>query len=63
MTYLNVRTMALIPVFCDNPACRTVWATDSAIGGDDVGLTMTGNKVGPCPNCGWAACPMASTTS
>jgi hypothetical protein len=45
--------MALIPVFCDNPACGTVWATTSLIGGSGAAdITMTGNKVGPCPNCG-----------
>ena len=57
--------MALVPVFCDNPACGTVWATDSFIGGDvTIGIEMTGNKVGPCPTAAeWAACPMGSTTS
>lgn len=45
--------MALVPVFCDNPACRTVWATGGFIGGSGAtNISMTGNKVGPCPNCG-----------
>lgn len=45
--------MALVPVFCDNPACRTVWATGGFIGGSGAThISMTGNKVGPCPNCG-----------
>lgn len=44
--------MALVPVFCDNPACQTVWASAGVIGGNATSIRMTGNKVGPCPNCG-----------
>lgn len=48
----TVPVMALAPVFCDNPTCGTVWATTSMIGGDAAHITMTGNKVAPCPACG-----------
>ncbi|MGI8440901.1 MAG: hypothetical protein ACR2NV_12070 [Thermoleophilaceae bacterium] len=41
--------MALIPAFCE---CGAVWATASFIAGDAAVVTMEGNRVGPCPECG-----------
>lgn len=45
--------MALIPAFCDS--CGTVFGATNVIGGSARGITMMGNKVGPCPVCGGMA--------
>lgn len=52
-TRRTIVAIALVPVFCDNPACRTVWATGGFIGGSGAThISITNSKVGPCPNCG-----------
>jgi hypothetical protein len=43
--------MSLIaPAVCDN--CRTVFPSGFAFGPGVANVQMTGNKSGPCPNCG-----------
>lgn len=38
----------IVPVFCDNPKCRTIWFARNPIGGSFIGR---GNKLSPCPEC------------
>lgn len=48
--------MALIPAVCDS--CNTIWGTRNLISGNAANLTLTGNKVSPCPKCGgWGNIP------
>lgn len=43
--------MALIPAICDS--CGAIWGAEGFIGGTGAtNITITGSKVGPCPNCG-----------
>lgn len=49
--------MATIPAICDS--CGAIWGAENVIGGSGArNIQMTGNKVGPCPNCGgWGSIP------
>jgi hypothetical protein len=43
--------MAMIPAICDS--CGAMWGAEGIFGGPGaMRATLTGNKVGPCPNCG-----------
>lgn len=43
--------MAMVPAICDR--CGGVFGSEGFIGGSNAkNITMVGNKVGPCPNCG-----------
>ena len=43
----------MLIAFCENPACGAIFPATNIIGGSgSVTLEMTGNRVGPCPNCG-----------
>jgi hypothetical protein len=42
--------MAKVPVICDS--CQAFFVTESFLGGDARSVTLVGNKIGPCPNCG-----------
>jgi hypothetical protein len=43
--------MAMVPAICDS--CGAIFGSESFIGGSGAkDITLIGNKVGPCPNCG-----------
>lgn len=42
--------MAMTPAICDS--CRAIFGSEGFIGGTGTNITITGSKVGPCPNCG-----------
>jgi hypothetical protein len=43
--------MAMVPAICDS--CGVTWGAEGVISGTGAtNIQITGNKVGPCPNCG-----------
>lgn len=49
--------MPMLPAFCDNSSCRTIFASGFVIE-NCANVTLSGNKAGPCPKCGgWGSIP------